>query len=118
PPGAPLHENPPDFDTLIDFHQALSSLNSFPELLRDLGLVFDLEVPAERLDLGGASTGTLSVTGVVGATWQLPDTRVPPDLPTLQTSYVLAPLGDGTSLFTATPAGYGGPDSQLDILVG
>ena len=28
PQGAPIAQNPPDFDTLIDFHQALSSLNS------------------------------------------------------------------------------------------
>ena len=30
PQGKPVEENPPDFDTLIDFHQALSSLNSYP----------------------------------------------------------------------------------------
>ena len=47
PQGAPIHENPPDFDTLIDFHQALSSLNSYPELLRALGLVFDFELPVD-----------------------------------------------------------------------
>jgi len=36
PQGAPVHKNPPDFETLIDFHQALSSLSSYPELLRAL----------------------------------------------------------------------------------
>ena len=36
----------PDCDThILDFHQALSSLNAYPALQRALGLVFDLELP-------------------------------------------------------------------------
>jgi hypothetical protein len=56
--AGPVRVDPDAFD----FHQALSSLESHPELLRALGLVFDVELP---LDLMPASTGagfsTLSV---------------------------------------------------------
>ena len=116
PPGKPL-DDPPDLDRLIDFHQALSALNSYPELLRDLGLVLDFQLPGGRLDLGGAATGTISVTAVVNADWQLADTAVPPALPTLATRYFLASAG-GSTLFGVPPAGFGGPDSQLETLLG
>src|SRR4029078_11537397 len=36
-----------DTDNLLDFHQALSSLNAYPDLQRALGLVFDLELPRD-----------------------------------------------------------------------
>ena len=35
----------PDRAKLLDFHQALTTLNSYPELLRALGLVLDLNLP-------------------------------------------------------------------------
>ncbi len=38
PQGKPISENPPDFDNLIDFHQALSSLNSYPGAAARLGV--------------------------------------------------------------------------------
>ena len=37
------------FEEEVDFHQMLSALGDFPQLLRRLGLVFDLQVPADAL---------------------------------------------------------------------
>lgn len=118
PAGAPLTENPPDLDRLIDFHQALSSLNSYPELLRDLGLVFDLDLPRDLLDHPGAQTGLLSVTDLPGVVWQLAGTAVPPALTSPTTRYFLSRLGDGRSIFGTAPAGFGGPDADLETLLG
>ena len=118
PPGKPLDEAPPDLRTLIDFHQALSSLSSFPELMRDLGLVLELVIPADRLALGGAPTGTIGVSGVVGADWLLAGTETAPALPTPSTRYVLGQLGDGTTIFTTAPDKLGGPDGELETLLG
>ncbi|MCU1690293.1 MAG: hypothetical protein JWN20_2221, partial [Jatrophihabitantaceae bacterium] len=106
PLGAPIADNPPDFDNLIDFHQALSSLNSYPELMRALGLVLDVELPAEFLDLGGAQTGTLAVVDVPGVQWLLPTTTTVPALPALSTAYAFARRpADGSTLFVTAPAG-------------
>lgn len=46
-PTPKLADTPLELDTenLLDFHQALSSLNAYPDLQRTLGLVFDLELP-------------------------------------------------------------------------
>ena len=50
-----------DKDNLLDFHQALSSLNAYPELQRALGLVFDLELPRAFVkETGVSQVGTLS----------------------------------------------------------
>ena len=46
PNRPPLPETEEDFAKTLDFHRALSALNSYPALLRALGLVFDLELPA------------------------------------------------------------------------
>ena len=40
-----------------DFHQIVASLGTYPRLLRRLGLVLDLELPADRLGLDGADPG-------------------------------------------------------------
>jgi hypothetical protein len=39
---------------LFDFHQAVACLSDYPKLLRPLGLVFDLEVPAGAVPPGSA----------------------------------------------------------------
>jgi hypothetical protein len=46
-----LPKTPQDAARLMDFHQAISSLSSYPELLRRLGLVIDLEIPADSIPL-------------------------------------------------------------------
>lgn len=45
----------------IDFHQALSSLGSYPAVLRRFGLVFDLVVPSPVIDTN-VTPGTVTVT--------------------------------------------------------
>jgi hypothetical protein len=48
PHRPPLPSTEADFvkAKTLDFHRALTALNSYPSLLRKLGLVFDVEVPA------------------------------------------------------------------------
>jgi hypothetical protein len=59
----PAHHRPPlphteaEFAKTLDFHRALTALNSYPWLLRALGLVFDLEVPATLCALSPAVPG-------------------------------------------------------------
>ena len=78
----PAHHRPPlprkeaDFAKTLDFHRALSALNSFPSLLRALGLVFDLEVPAALCALSpsapGADYGAIAVSKVsAGFKWKV-----------------------------------------------
>lgn len=64
-----FHTVPTDFDPsfvptppVLDFHQALSGLGSYPVLLRLLGLVIDLQVPAPDLPAG-------TVTVQVNPSW-------------------------------------------------
>ena len=115
PLGAPIADNPPDFSTLIDFHQALSSLSSYPELQRALGLVIDLDLPADFFDLGGAPTGTVSVSTVANVRWLLDPTTTVPDLPALETAYVLLPLDEhGTRLFATAPGALGKLTTEIE----
>ena len=87
-----------DPDTLFDFHQALSALNSYPDLLRALGLVFDIKLPRQfvaQKPLG--QFGTLSVTKITpGWRWSLK-----PVTPPLATAYVHFKLGQQQFFFSA-----------------
>ncbi len=57
-----------DLATLLDFHQVLALLGSFPELLRALGLVVDLEVPLTAA-IPRAAAATEGVSVQVLAHW-------------------------------------------------
>ncbi len=57
PNRADLPQSPADFAKLLDFHKALTTLSSYPLLLRALGLVFDLEIPANSLGNSPATAG-------------------------------------------------------------
>ncbi len=87
-----------DQSNVLDFHQALSALNAYPDLLRALGLVFDLDLPldfAAQTALG--AFGTLSVSKATpGWHWS-----VPPKTPRLETAYVHMLLGTEHFFFTA-----------------
>jgi hypothetical protein len=72
-----------------DFHQAISSLGDYPEMLRRLGLVFDLLLPAGTVL---PANGTISVT-ISGVAWQPGTTIV-----SLRTRFISSP-----DLFTAAP---------------
>jgi hypothetical protein len=118
PQGAPIQDNPPDFEDLIDFHQALSSLNSYPELLRALGLVFDFDLPANYV---AATTinkpGVMAIVDLPQHAWAIP-TQVAPNLPPLETAYLSFDLGDPAhpfKIFTAAPALIGGVLPDLEV---
>jgi len=53
--GRRYRSGPPEVPA--DFHQLVASLGTHPRLLRRLGLVLDLELPADRLGLDGADPG-------------------------------------------------------------
>ena len=88
----------PDRTKLIDFHQALTSLNSYPELLRALGLVLDLDLPNDFF----AATpfdkpGTVSVRRVISG-W---DWAIQPQTHPLPTAYMKIVFGQGDLFFAA-----------------
>jgi hypothetical protein len=55
--GKPLAVTPPK----LDFHEALGLLGDHPALMRQLGLIFDLEVPLASAGLAPTGSVTLSV---------------------------------------------------------
>lgn len=88
----------PDRDKLIDFHQALTSLNSYPELLRALGLVLDLDLPNDFF----AATpfdkpGTVSVRRAIPG-W---DWTIQPETHPLATAYMKIAIGQDELFFAA-----------------
>ena len=114
PQGQPVHDNPPDFDTLIDFHQALSSLNSYPELLRALGLVFDFNLPANFVATTSInSPGRMAVVDILDPGWQV-TTTAPPTMPVQETAYLYFG-GKNSRLFTTAPGLVGGGLTELDV---
>lgn len=114
PQGKPVQENPPDFDTLIDFHQALSSLNSYPELLRALGLVFDFDLPPDFVAPTPINNpGRLAVIDVLNPGWQV-TTEAPPAMPVQETAYLFFGAGS-VRLFCTAPGLLGGGLTELDI---
>lgn len=79
----------------IDFHQKVSSLGDYPELLRRLGLVIDLEVPFEASIPQGTNSSTVRVAAdSVAANDERPMTRYWLD----DTRFVAEPGPDGTNL--------------------
>jgi hypothetical protein len=74
PNRPPLPTAPNGFQKTLDFHRALTALNSYPSLLRALGLVFDLEIPASLCPTSPASGAYLSVKVAKvtpGFAWQI-----------------------------------------------
>ncbi len=99
-----------DADEALDFHQALSSLNTYPALLRALGLVFDLELPAEFVkDTAPGAYGTLAVAKT-SLEWQ-----VATQMTELETAYVNLPAGANHLFFTA-PRVLDDPATPLSVL--
>jgi len=74
PNRPPLPTAPNGFKKTLDFHKALTALNSYPSLLRALGLVFDVEIPASLCPSSPASGAYLSVKVskvIPGFAWQI-----------------------------------------------
>ena len=93
----PLPSTPADFAKTLDFHKALTALSSYPPLLRALGLVFDVEVPASLCPASPAAGayGTIVVKSVsAGFKWALT-----PAFGFPATAYVAS-----ASVFEAAPA--------------
>jgi len=81
----------------LDFHQALSSLESHPELLRALGLIFDVELPHDFLPqtaLGAFNTVSVEKTNFP---WQ-----VVTKSPALETAYCYFAAGQNRFFVTAS----------------
>jgi hypothetical protein len=100
-PTPPQKDNPLelDKDNLLDFHQALSTLNSYPDLQRALGLVFDLELPVDFVKESLPTNPlTLSVTRT-NFDWSMPTAT-----PELSTAYIHQPVGEHKFFFTCSLA--------------
>jgi hypothetical protein len=88
----------PDRAKLLDFHQALTSLNSYPELLRALGIVLDLDLPndffaATPFDNPGAISVRRAIQG-----W---DWAIQPQTHVLATAYMKIAIGHDELFFAA-----------------
>lgn len=89
----------PDWDTMLDFHQALASVNAYPSVQRALGVVFELELPADFVPVN--STGDpVTISASIDADW---DWALKPQLPRLETACLHVRLEDGRVVFLAAP---------------
>ncbi|MEP7343746.1 MAG: hypothetical protein ABI877_00705 [Gemmatimonadaceae bacterium] len=102
----------PDRDTLIDFHQALTSLNAYPELLRALGLVFDLDLPN-----GFFAATPFNKPGTVSVRRAIPgwDWAIEPETHPLATAYMKLTIGQD-ELFFAAPRSVDEPHQPGAVL--
>jgi hypothetical protein len=96
PSGQPIAANPPNFSTLLDFHQVLSSLSSYPELLRALGLILDFELPADAVPI--TSSGRMSVVATPNWNWEIAT-----QLTALETAYAHVGFGASPRYFLTLP---------------
>lgn len=74
PNRPPLPTPPNGFKKTLDFHRALTALNSYPSLLRALGLVFDLEIPSSLCPNSPSAGvyGSVAVSKVIpGFKWKI-----------------------------------------------
>jgi hypothetical protein len=74
PNRPPLPQTEGDFAKTLDFHRALTALNSYPSVMRALGLVFDVEVPESFCPASPTATAyrTIEVRKVTpGFAWKL-----------------------------------------------
>lgn len=104
--AGPVNVDPDAFD----FHQALSALDSHPELQRALGLVFDLDLPTDLVPATASGTPVLLAVQSTSIAWQQPAKSPPLETACIHFS------GSGMSLFccasrTQTTAG-----SPLQVL--
>jgi hypothetical protein len=116
PTGAPIEERPPDFERLIDFHQALSSLSDFPALQRALGLVFDLSVPAGAVP--HTANGQPLTIAVTAAEWGEGEWAQPPAIARLDTAYFYQALENGQLAFMTAPKSWGLNDNVTPAVFG
>jgi hypothetical protein len=100
PAGAPVTRERLDERTVLDFHQALSSLDAYPALQRMLGLVFDFELPIDFVAAAPfGAAGTIRVVQADGS-W---DDATPTIVPATATAYIHI-TGENRLFFTAPRA--------------
>jgi hypothetical protein len=90
-----------DMETVVDFHKVITALQSYPVLLRALGLAFDLDLPADFLPATPTVPfGTFGVDSVApGWDWAISPTPILP----LMTAYNNVAVEDGSHLFLTAP---------------
>ncbi len=99
PQGAEVTADSLDREHVLDFHRAISSLGTYPTLQRDLGLVFDLELPLDFVAQTGTSgPGELAIVDVTSE-WEDPATT---SIPPTRTAYVHAQVGQ-VRIFAVAP---------------
>ena len=81
----------------VDFHQAIGSLESHPELLRALGLVFDVTLPLEFVPQTPFPAFSSIAVVETSIPWQLPPTQRP-----LETAVVHTAAGNTRLFFAAS----------------
>jgi hypothetical protein len=112
----PVPKLDPDWDTTLDFHRVLSSLNSYPALLRALGLVLDFELPTSFVPPTPAGTVATLCVEELNAGW---DWAVAPAVPALETACIhLQPPGGRRAFLTAPGILGGGAPSAAPAIVG
>ena len=98
PQGAPVTAESLDREHVLDFHQALSAIGAYPLLQRDLGLVFDVELPLDFVADTGVGVGEFAIVEVL-TRWDDPAaTFVPPT----RTAYQHVPFGQRRLFAVAT----------------
>jgi hypothetical protein len=111
PRGAPVTRESLDESNVLDFHQALSSLNTYPVLQRMLGLVFDVALPLDFVpQTGPQQSATLRIVSVDGAWSDTPTT-----VPTTSTACMHS-VHDGTRLFGIAPRHVVEPNQPIQVM--
>jgi hypothetical protein len=106
PHRPPLPKDEKGFAKTLDFHRALTGLSQYPTLLRYLGLVFDIEVPASFCpdSPSGGAYGTITLKKVTpGFKWKIAPKFSNPPTAYLRdkTAFYTAPATDPANLPTA-----------------
>ena len=94
----------------FDFHQALSALESHPDLQRALGLVFDLDLPTDLVPANATGTPSPLAVQSTSIAWQLP-AKSPP----LETA-CLHFAGSGVRVFCCASRAQTTSGSPLQVL--
>ncbi len=109
PQGAEVTKEGLDVEHVLDFHQVLSSVHAYRQLQRDLGLVFDLELPRDFVADALDPHGELAITGV-DVRW---DQDIPTQVPPTKVAYLHADLDAEHRLFCVAPLGLTAPRPLL-----
>ncbi|MCC2327358.1 hypothetical protein [Bacillus wiedmannii] len=86
------------FENEIDFHQMISALGDYPEILRRLGLIIDLYIPADSIPKTNNNTGQFKLRIVPSWSSKLPTHQNDDETP--WTAYHYREV-NGLELFTA-----------------